>query len=98
MPQAPGGANDTIARIVAQKLSEALGQQFIVDNKAGAGGNSGTAAAATGKNDGYALMLTVDSAHVINPSLYKSSGLVAFNRLDFPLLAATETGLPRSGN
>ncbi len=74
VPQAPGGANDAIARIVAQKLTEALGQQFIVDNKAGAGGNIGTAAAAKARNDGYTLMLTVNSAHVINPSLYKSTG------------------------
>ena len=74
VPQAPGGANDTIARIVAQKLSEALGQQFVVDNKAGAGGNIGTTAAAKARNDGYTLMLTVNSAHVINPSLYKSAG------------------------
>ncbi|MBC7730025.1 MAG: tripartite tricarboxylate transporter substrate binding protein [Microbacteriaceae bacterium] len=74
VPQAPGGANDTIARIVAQKLTEALGHQFIVDNKPGAGGNIGTAAAAKGKNDGYTLLLTVNSAHVINPSLYKSAG------------------------
>ena len=74
VPQAPGGANDAIARIVAQKLGEALGQTFIVDNKPGAGGNIGTAAAAKGKNDGYTLMLTVNSAHVINPSLYKSTG------------------------
>ena len=74
VPQAPGGANDAIARIVAQKLTEALGQQFIVDNKPGAGGNIGTAAAAKGKNDGYTLMLTANSAHVINPALYKSTG------------------------
>ena len=74
VPQAPGGANDTIARVVAQKLTEALGQQFIVDNKPGAGGNVGTAAAAKAKNDGYTLLLTVNSAHVINPSLYKSTG------------------------
>jgi tripartite-type tricarboxylate transporter receptor subunit TctC len=74
VPQAPGGANDTIARIVAQKLTEQLGQQFIVDNKPGAGGNVGTAAAAKVKNDGYTLVLTVNSAHVINPSLYKQTG------------------------
>ena len=68
VPQSPGGANDAIARIVAQKLTEALGQQFIVDNKPGAGGNIGTANAAKSKNDGYTLLLTVNSAHVINPS------------------------------
>jgi tripartite-type tricarboxylate transporter receptor subunit TctC len=74
VPQAPGGANDTIARIVAQKLTEQMGQQFIVDNKPGAGGNIGTAATAKTKPDGYTLLLTVNSAHVINPALYKSVG------------------------
>ena len=74
VPQAPGGANDAIARIVAQKLTEALGQQFIVENKTGAGGNIGMAAAAKAKNDGYTLVLTADSAAVINPWLYKSTG------------------------
>lgn len=74
VPQAPGGANDTIARVVAQKLTEQTGQQFIIDNRPGAGGNLGTAAAAKAKNDGYTLMLTVNSAHVINPALYKSTG------------------------
>ncbi len=74
VPQAPGGANDTIARILAQKLGEALGQTFVVDNKPGAGGNIGTAAAAKAKNDGYTLMITANSAQVINPALYKSTG------------------------
>ncbi|MDZ5457567.1 Bug family tripartite tricarboxylate transporter substrate binding protein [Azohydromonas lata] len=74
VPQAPGGANDAIARIVAQKLSEQTGQQFIVDNRPGAGGNLGSAVAAKSKPDGYTLLLTVSSAHVINPSLYKNPG------------------------
>lgn len=74
VPQAPGGANDAIARVVAQKLTEQLHQQFIVDNRPGAGGNIGTAAVAKSKADGYTLMLTVNSAHVINPALYKSPG------------------------
>ena len=74
VPQAPGGANDAIARIVAQKLSEQTGQQFIVDNRPGAGGNLGTGVAAKARPDGYTLLLTVSSAHVINPSLYKSAG------------------------
>ena len=74
VPQAPGGANDTVARIVAMKLSENLGQQFVVENRPGAGGNVGTALAAKAPRDGYTLLLTVQSAHVINPSLYKSTG------------------------
>ncbi|MEY4976386.1 MAG: putative extracytoplasmic binding receptor [Pseudomonadota bacterium] len=74
VPQAAGGANDAIARILAQKLSEQLGQSVVVENRTGAGGNVGTAAAAKAKPDGYTLMLTADSAMVINPSLYKSTG------------------------
>ena len=74
VPQAAGGANDAIARVVAHKLAEQLGQGVIVENRPGAGGNVGTAAAAKAKNDGYTLLLTVNSAHVINPALYKSTG------------------------
>ena len=74
VPQAAGGANDTIARVIAQKLTEQTGQTFVVDNRPGAGGNIGTAAAAKSKPDGYTLMITADSAMVINPSLYKSTG------------------------
>jgi tripartite-type tricarboxylate transporter receptor subunit TctC len=74
VPQATGGANDTIARIIAAKLSEILGQQFVVENRTGAGGNIGTAAAAKAKPDGYTLMLTTNGAQVINPWLYKTTG------------------------
>ena len=74
VPQAAGGANDTIARVIAQKLTEQLGQSFVVDNRTGAGGNVGTVAAARARPDGYTLMLTADSSMVINPSLYKSTG------------------------
>jgi tripartite-type tricarboxylate transporter receptor subunit TctC len=74
VPQAAGGANDAIARIVAQKLTEQTGQQFIVENRPGAGGNIGTAHAAKARPDGYTIMLTADSSYVINPSLYKSTG------------------------
>lgn len=74
VPQAAGGANDAIARIVAQKLSELSGQSFVVENRPGAGGNIGTALVAKAKPDGYTLMLTADSSFVINPSLYKSTG------------------------
>jgi tripartite-type tricarboxylate transporter receptor subunit TctC len=74
VPQAPGGANDSIARILTQKLTEQFGQSFVVENRPGAGGNIGTALAAKAKPDGYTLLLTVNSAHVINPSLYRSTG------------------------
>ena len=74
VPQAAGGANDAIARIVAQKLTELSGQSFVVENRPGAGGNIGTAYVAKAKPDGYTLMLTADSSYVINPSLYKSTG------------------------
>jgi tripartite-type tricarboxylate transporter receptor subunit TctC len=74
VPQSPGGANDTVARIVLAKLSEALGQQFVVENRPGAGGNLGTQQAAKAPKDGYTLMLTVGSAHTINPALYKNAG------------------------
>ena len=74
VPQAAGGANDAIARIVAQKLTELTGQSFVVENRPGAGGNIGTAYVAKAKPDGYTLMLTADSSYVINPSLYKSTG------------------------
>ena len=74
VPQAAGGANDAIARVVAQKLTELLGQSFIVENRTGAGGNVGTVAAARARPDGYTIMLTADSSMVINPSLYKSTG------------------------
>ena len=74
VPQAPGGANDAIARVIAQKLGELTGQSFVVENRPGAGGNIGTAYTAKARNDGYTLLLTADSAYVINPSLYKNAG------------------------
>lgn len=74
VPQATGGANDTIARIVTAKLSDVLGQQFVVENRPGAGGNIGTATAAKAKPDGYTLLLTTNSTQVINPWLFKTTG------------------------
>jgi tripartite-type tricarboxylate transporter receptor subunit TctC len=74
VPQAPGGTNDAVGRILAQKLTERLGQTFIVDNRVGAGGNIGTALAAKAPKDGYTLLLTISSTQAINPALYKSTG------------------------
>jgi tripartite-type tricarboxylate transporter receptor subunit TctC len=74
VPQAAGGANDAIARVVAQKLGEQLGQSVVVENRPGAGGTLATAATARARNDGYTLLLTADSAHVIGPALYRNPG------------------------
>jgi len=74
VPQPPGGANDVIARIVTQKLSQELGQQFVIDNRGGAGGNIGVAAAAKAPKDGYTLLLALGSALTVNPALYSKPG------------------------
>ena len=59
VPQAVGGTNDIIARIVAQKLGEALNGSVVVENRPGAGGNIGTAYVAKAPRDGHTLMMTV---------------------------------------
>jgi tripartite-type tricarboxylate transporter receptor subunit TctC len=69
-PFPPGGSVDTIARILAQKLSESLGQQFIVENRAGAGGNTGAEMVARSEPDGYTLLFTAPGPLVINQTLY----------------------------
>ena len=69
VPFAAGGPTDVIARLVGQKLSESMGQQFYVENVPGAGGNTGTAQAARASADGYTL-LVVSTGFMVNPSLY----------------------------
>ncbi|MBL8522277.1 MAG: tripartite tricarboxylate transporter substrate binding protein [Betaproteobacteria bacterium] len=69
IPYPPGGATDVIGRIVALKMSEALGQQLVVDNRAGATGSIGAAAAATSAPDGYTLLLGALTSHSINAAL-----------------------------
>jgi tripartite-type tricarboxylate transporter receptor subunit TctC len=73
VPFAPGGPVDIIARIVGAKLNESLGQQFVVENRAGAGGNIGAAAVAKSAPDGYTVLMT-SSAIVVNVSLYSNPG------------------------
>jgi tripartite-type tricarboxylate transporter receptor subunit TctC len=82
VPQAAGGANDAIARVIAQKLSEQWGQSVVVENRPGAGGNVGTAFAAKAKNDGYTLLVNADSAQVINPFLYAKTGFDSVKDFD----------------
>ncbi len=71
VPFPPGGGNDTLGRIVAQRLSTALGQQVFVDNKVGAGGNLGTELVAHAKPDGYTLTLGFAPNFAITPHLGK---------------------------
>lgn len=89
VPQAAGGANDTIARFVAARLSAALHQQFVVENRPGAGGNIATAFVAKAKPDGYTLLLTANSMLVINPWLFKSPGFDPVKDFDPVSLVAT---------
>jgi tripartite-type tricarboxylate transporter receptor subunit TctC len=70
VPFAPGGVSDTSARVVADKLSQRLGQQVVVENKPGASGNIGTAMVAQAAPDGYTLLLGFDGTIVINPHVY----------------------------
>ena len=65
VPFAAGGPTDVIARVVAQKLTESLGQQFYVENLPGAGGNTGTAQAAKAAPDGHTL-LVVSTGFIVN--------------------------------
>ena len=68
---AAGGPTDQVARVMGAKLSELLGQSFIVENKTGAGGNLGAADVARAAPDGYLLLMATVSTHAINPGLYK---------------------------
>ncbi|MBI4189192.1 MAG: tripartite tricarboxylate transporter substrate binding protein [Betaproteobacteria bacterium] len=69
-PFAPGGGTDFIARVAAQKMSEVLGQQAIVENRAGAGGTIGAEVGAKSAPDGYTFTL-ISGSYAVNPSLYK---------------------------
>src|SRR5262245_57721139 len=70
IPFPPGGSNDVVGRLIATHLSEKLGKQVVVDNRAGAGGTIGTELAANAAPDGYTLVI-ISIAHAVNPHLYK---------------------------
>jgi tripartite-type tricarboxylate transporter receptor subunit TctC len=69
---AAGGSTDLIARVLAQRVGSILGQTVIIENKGGADGAIGTAAVARAAPDGYTIILSTTSTHVINPLLYKN--------------------------
>jgi tripartite-type tricarboxylate transporter receptor subunit TctC len=70
----PGGPMDVMGRLVAQQLSATLGQQMVVENRAGAGTTLGAKAVANAEPDGYTLLLANAGTHAIGPTLYKSAG------------------------
>ena len=75
VPYPPGGGVDAMARVVAQKLSEAFKQQVVVENRGGGGGTIGTRAVARAAPDGYTLLLGHTGTISINPSLYVNLGM-----------------------
>jgi tripartite-type tricarboxylate transporter receptor subunit TctC len=74
VPFAPGGSTSIVARIISDKLAESLGQQVVVDNRAGAGGTIGTKAVARSAADGYTILLGYTGTLAIGPSLYPNAG------------------------
>src|SRR6185436_7542686 len=74
VPFAPGGGTDAFARTLSAKLVPVWGQQIVVENRAGAQGNIGTAAGAKAAPDGYTLTLGYVGTLAINPHLYKDAG------------------------
>jgi tripartite-type tricarboxylate transporter receptor subunit TctC len=84
-PQAPGGGVDFVARVIADKLSVAMGQPFVIDNQAGAGGAIATQITARAKPDGYTLMIGYVATHATNPAVKKNLGYDAIK--DFTPIA-----------
>jgi tripartite-type tricarboxylate transporter receptor subunit TctC len=88
VPYAPGGGVDLAARVVGQKLSERFGQQFIVDNRAGANGNIGAELAARAAPDGYTIFVGATGPMAINPSLYAKPGFDPIKDFESVVLVA----------
>jgi tripartite-type tricarboxylate transporter receptor subunit TctC len=100
VPFAPGGFTDVVARILGQRLSTAMGQQFVIENKAGAGSIIGTDFVAKSAPDGYTLVM-ISTTHVISPWIYKSmpydplKGFVAVAKLvDSPYVLLVNPKVP----
>ena len=100
VPWPPGGGADTISRMMTPRLSEALGQQVVIDNRVGAAGNIGAEMAAKSPPDGYTIVSAYAGTHAINPALYRN---LPFKESDFspviwlasvPQLVAVHPSLP----
>jgi tripartite-type tricarboxylate transporter receptor subunit TctC len=92
VPFAAGGPTDVMARLIAQKLSESLKQQFYVENHPGAGGNIGMTVVARANPDGYTI-LVASSSFVVNPSLYANNPYDAFKDFEPVTLAAASPNI-----
>ena len=100
VPFSPGAGTDAISRILAQRLSESLGQQLVVENRPGAGGTIGTEIVARAPGDGYTLLFA-PAAHAINPSIYPRLGYDIERDLvtiavaaSLPVVLAVESSVP----
>src|ERR1700704_5940627 len=95
-PYPPGGSVDVMARLLAQKLGENLGQQFIVENRSGGGGNTGSDSVAKAEPDGYTLLFTAPGPLTVNQTLYAKlsfdPGVPASNVPELIALAKKEPG------
>ncbi len=90
-PFPPGGTTDVLSRILAQRLSESLGKQVVVENRLGAGGNLGHEVAAKAPADGYTIIMSSNAALVTNPHLYRRLGFDPLN--DFaPISVVAKAG------
>ncbi|RZA35667.1 MAG: tripartite tricarboxylate transporter substrate binding protein, partial [Lysobacteraceae bacterium] len=101
VPWPPGGPSDIAARPLAKGLTQGLGQTFVIDNRAGGGGNIGTAAVTRAKPDGNTLLITSSAPIVINPSLYKNMSFDPLkdlapvtNLLRVPLVLVVHPSMP----
>ena len=91
VPTSPGGVTDTMARIVAQRLTESLNQNVIVDNRAGGNGSVGAVAVASAAKDGLTLLVTSDATITANPSL---SSKLPYSAKDFTPIIVLCRGTP----
>jgi len=89
VPWPPGGGSDIVGRILAQKMAESVGQQFVVDNRGGAAGVIGTALAAKANPDGYTILLGNSATNVTNAVLYTNLGFDVVKDFDAISLAAS---------
>ncbi|MEC5400271.1 Bug family tripartite tricarboxylate transporter substrate binding protein [Uliginosibacterium sp. H1] len=101
VPWPPGGPSDIAARPVSAHLQQTLGQPFVIENRGGAGGNTGSAQVARATPDGYTLLITSSAPIVINPSLYKKMPFdpakdlqPITNLLRVPLVLAVHPSVP----